>query len=356
MDNKLVGLDRFNGLLWGRLKAPGLNHLMSTISTYKGQILIVDDDPVNLGLLFEMLKAQQFIVRVANSGRLALAAINSSPPDLILLDINMPIMNGYEVCECIKADPGSHEIPVIFISASDEAIDKVRAFKAGGIDYVTKPFQIEEVLARIESQLKIAHLSHELKMQMLRYQLDPHFLFNSLNSIRTLISIDGEAAEEMVMQLSAYLRYLLSGRNRLDISIYEEIEGAQNYLAIEKIRFKSKLIVRMDVDPEAEHSLIPSSLIQPLLENAVKYGMKSHSKPLEITVSVKLKNDRILLNVSNTGKWVTPAETGSSTGLGVGLANIRQRLRQRYPGQHNFTISHDQEHVDALIEIPFTQS
>ncbi len=89
-------------------------------------------------------------------------------PDLILLDINMPNMNGYEVCQRIKQDPNCKDIPIIFISANHEAIDKVQAFKVGGIDYVTKPFQMDEVLARIATQLKIAHLSHELQMQMLR--------------------------------------------------------------------------------------------------------------------------------------------------------------------------------------------
>jgi two-component system, sensor histidine kinase and response regulator len=97
----------------------------------------------------------------------------------------MPAMSGYEVCRRIKSNPNSQEIPIIFLSASDDAINKVEAFEVGGADYVTKPFQITEVVARLEAHLKVMRLSKELQMQMLRYQLNPHFLFNALLSVRT---------------------------------------------------------------------------------------------------------------------------------------------------------------------------
>ncbi|HND18949.1 MAG TPA: hybrid sensor histidine kinase/response regulator [Acidobacteriota bacterium] len=125
-------------------------------------ILVVDDNPTNLDLLSGLLQDHQFHVRAATSGRLALTVARTFKPALILLDINMPQMNGFEVCTQLKADPATCDIPVIFISALDETIDKVRAFEVGGVDYVTKPFQIEEVLARVNSQLRIARLQHEL--------------------------------------------------------------------------------------------------------------------------------------------------------------------------------------------------
>ncbi|HMZ80565.1 MAG TPA: hybrid sensor histidine kinase/response regulator, partial [Acidobacteriota bacterium] len=125
-------------------------------------ILVVDDNPTNLDLLSGLLQDHQFHVRAATSGRLALTVARTFKPALILLDINMPQMNGFEVCTQLKADPATCDIPVIFISALDETMDKVRAFEVGGVDYVTKPFQIEEVLARVNSQLRIARLQHEL--------------------------------------------------------------------------------------------------------------------------------------------------------------------------------------------------
>jgi eukaryotic-like serine/threonine-protein kinase len=129
----------------------------------KGDILIVDDNPVNLNVLSGMLGEQDFRVRVATGGRRALMAARTCAPDLIMLDINMPDMDGYEVCRQLKADEATRDVPVIFISALDETMDKVRAFESGGADYVTKPFQFGEVLARIENQLKISRLQKVLE-------------------------------------------------------------------------------------------------------------------------------------------------------------------------------------------------
>jgi putative two-component system response regulator len=127
-------------------------------------ILIVDDTPANLELLAGMLRQKQYRVRPALSGKLALqAALNDRSPDLILLDINMPEMDGYEVCRQLKADRRSADVPVIFISALNETVDKIEAFSAGGVDYVTKPFQFEEVNARVETHLKLHRLQAALE-------------------------------------------------------------------------------------------------------------------------------------------------------------------------------------------------
>ena len=119
----------------------------------KGNILIVDDTPENLHLLSSTLTERGYQVRGVIDGAMALRVVRSAPPDLILLDIQMPGMNGYEVCEQLKAAEQTREIPVIFLSILDETWDKVQAFKVGGADYITKPFQTEEVLARIENQV-----------------------------------------------------------------------------------------------------------------------------------------------------------------------------------------------------------
>ncbi len=126
-------------------------------------ILVVDDTPANLQVLAGMLKERGYKVRPAPSGKLALLAARRDPPDLILLDINMPEMNGYEVCEHLKADENLKSIPVIFISALTEPLDKVKAFALGGVDYLTKPFQMEELHARVETHLKIRSLQIELE-------------------------------------------------------------------------------------------------------------------------------------------------------------------------------------------------
>ena len=130
----------------------------------KGDILVVDDTPANLRLLSQMLAEQGYHVRPVPSGPLALMAVQAEPPDIILLDIRMPGMNGYEVCEFLKADPQTRDIPVIFISALDTIQDKVRAFTMGGEDYVTKPFHVEEVLARVGTHLALRKLQQQLQI------------------------------------------------------------------------------------------------------------------------------------------------------------------------------------------------
>jgi DNA-binding response OmpR family regulator len=131
----------------------------------KGYILIVDDTPENLQVLSTTLSKQGYKIRCVVTGQMAIRAARSTSPDLILLDIRMPDLNGYEVCEYLKRDAQTSEIPIVFLSALDEALDKVRAFAVGGADYVTKPFQVEEVLARVEHQLTIRHLTEQLQAQ-----------------------------------------------------------------------------------------------------------------------------------------------------------------------------------------------
>lgn len=139
----------------------------TNISLNKGEILIVDDNPTNLDLLSGLLLERNYKVRAAINGKRALNTARIFHPDLIMLDITMPEMDGYEVCQELKLDDTTRHIPVIFISALDEAMDKVKAFEVGGVDYVTKPFQFEEVIARIENQLRTSRLQKELELKNL---------------------------------------------------------------------------------------------------------------------------------------------------------------------------------------------
>ncbi|WP_254566079.1 PleD family two-component system response regulator [Oscillatoria sp. HE19RPO] len=129
----------------------------------KGNILLVDDTPDNLRVLSSLLTKHGYYLRKALNGEMAITAAHALIPDLILLDINMPSMNGYEVCLALKSSETTRSIPIIFISVLDDVLDKVKAFKVGGIDYITKPFQLEEVIVRIENQLKIQRLQDQLQ-------------------------------------------------------------------------------------------------------------------------------------------------------------------------------------------------
>lgn len=143
---------------------------MTHFETQKIGILVVDDTPANLSVLTQMLSRKDYEVRVAPNGKLALQSAQSKPPQLILLDINMPGLDGYQVCEQLKANPKTSAIPIIFISALDGADNKVKAFQIGGVDYITKPFETVEVLARIDNQLRLRSLQIQLQQQNQKLQ------------------------------------------------------------------------------------------------------------------------------------------------------------------------------------------
>ena len=147
--------------------------IQNPVDSSIGNILIIDDNPENLRLLSRMLMRRGYDVRQALNGIIALRAIEIQPPDLILLDIMMPLMNGYEVCKLIKQNPETAEIPVIFLSALDDVQNKLKGFAAGAADYITKPFQFDEVLVRVQNQLslkfarkKILELNTELEARV----------------------------------------------------------------------------------------------------------------------------------------------------------------------------------------------
>ncbi|NEP13370.1 MAG: MEKHLA domain-containing protein [Symploca sp. SIO2C1] len=169
----------------------------------KGNILVVDDTPANLNLLTSMLSEQGYKVRLAPNGRLALRSVQSSAPEVILLDILMPEMDGYQVCEQLKANPETQDIPIIFLSALYEVSDKVKAFKVGGVDYITKPFQVEEVLTRVENQLKIGRLKKQLTQQnsLLRHH---NRVLTELASNQVLHQGDLPAALAKITQTTAH--------------------------------------------------------------------------------------------------------------------------------------------------------
>lgn len=148
----------------------------TSANAYKGTILIADNTPDDLHILSASLDAFGYKTHCVTSGEMALVSVESCPPDLILLDIQIPVLDGYEVCQRLKSNPKTQDIPIIFLSALDNVLDKVKAFEIGGVDYVTKPFQPDEILARIASQLTIHRLQNQLvsQNQALQQEIESH--------------------------------------------------------------------------------------------------------------------------------------------------------------------------------------
>jgi DNA-binding response OmpR family regulator len=170
------------------------------LETCKGNILIVDDLPENLHFLTELLTKQGYKVRCVTNGSMALRTVRNHPPDAIFLDIKMPDMDGYQVCEALKSDENTSEIPIIFLSALDQVFDKVKAFKVGGVDYISKPFEPEEVLVRLETHLTIGRQKCQLKEAIERHQQTAEIAYQSRTILANLLnsSLDGIAAVQAV--------------------------------------------------------------------------------------------------------------------------------------------------------------
>ena len=229
--------------------------------------------------------------------------------------------------------------------------------------YATNFFlQIEEQsdqMLRLESQAASAQLA------MLRYQLNPHFLFNTLNSISTLVLLkQTEPANAMLSRLSSFLRYTLINEPTGRVTVAQEVETLKLYLDIERMRFEERLRTIFHIDPASSGALLPSLLLQPLVENAIKYAVTPQESGAEITISTQVLGPNLRITVSDTGPGVQDEGEQRLTGVGydgreqvstgVGLANIRDRLAQAYGDAHRFeTLAPPEGGFAVNIELPF---
>jgi two-component system LytT family sensor kinase len=214
-----------------------------------------------------------------------------------------------------------------------------------GIKY-WKAWQIER-----ERTLEAQSLAHQAQLEMLRYQLNPHFLFNALNSIRASIDEDSLRAKRMITEFSEFLRYSLLNGNSSSIPLREEIEALRNYLAIEKIRFEEKLHVTFDIEQAAEEYRLPGFLIHPLVENAIKHGMTNNSSPLELCLKARANNGSLYVEVANTGHLSDSEPDKNANSTKIGLKNVQKRLAQLYPERSRFRVFEDNGWIRAVIEI-----
>jgi two-component system LytT family sensor kinase len=210
------------------------------------------------------------------------------------------------------------------------------------------------------------YLTVEEQIAMLRYQLNPHFLFNTLNSISTLVLLkQTEPANAMLSRLSSFLRYTLVNKPSVRVTVAQEVETLKLYLGIELMRFEERLRTTFDIAPETEPGLLPSLLLQPLVENAIKYAVSPQETGAEITISTQLVGSTLRIVVSDTGPGLQTSTTdnrlsgmtydgGEPASTGVGLTNIRDRLSQAYGEDHRFeTIEPPEGGFAVVIEIPF---
>lgn len=300
-------------------------------------ILVVDDTPANLQLLVGMLKEHSFKVRPVPNGELAIRAAHANPPDLILLDITMPGMDGYEVIRRLKTHPATSEIPVLFISALNETSDKVRAFQAGGVDYITKPFQFEEVEARVRTHLELRRQKIELrknyeqlrKLEQLRDDLT-HMIVHDMRSplLGLQLTVDllgmsepaqaSENADTLATAREAVAALIEMVNQMLDVSRLEsghiELHKTACDLAALIQRTADSYRVQAGTRTLSVQTTGPVStdldedLIKRVLANLLGNALKFTPSDGRISLSACALGDTIKIEVTDTGPGIAPED------------------------------------------------
>ena len=212
------------------------------------------------------------------------------------------------------------------------------------VSYYNKYRERQLKTTRLEAQLAMAHLD------MLKMQLQPHFLFNTLNAVSALMHRDVDAADRMISLLSDLLRFSLEKDDRHQVPLSSELEFLNRYLAIEKIRFRDRLIIDQDVEADCMSAQVPRLILQPLVENSIKHGIAMRSAAGHISIRGQRIGGRLEIQISDDG----PGLTGTAIQEGIGLANTRARLEQIYGNDHRFELRNgDTGGVVVHLEIPF---
>ncbi len=322
------------------LQEQGQQELVPPLLTEsKLDILAVDDDPVNLKVLVGILSSEPYNITTVYSAREVLDLLGTKQWDLIIADVMMPHMSGYQLTRMVRQLYSVSELPVLLLTARSQPADIYAGFLAGANDYVTKPVDALELKYRIRALISLKQSVHErLRMEAayLQAQIQPHFLFNALNSIMALGEIDTEKMQDLGDAFASYLRISFDFLNTSEqVGLSHELELVEAYLYIEQERFRGRLSVAWDIEPGITVQLPPLS-IQPLVENAVKHGILSLSKGGTVHIRIARQECSTLIEVKDNGKGMEQGQVDQLLNpilkdkRGIGVSNTHRRLIQRY--------------------------
>ncbi|HHV65536.1 MAG TPA: response regulator [Peptococcaceae bacterium] len=321
------------------LKKPDLNLPASEMAAGKPLILVVDDEPVNQRVLSNQLQKQGYAVVCSSDGMDAVEKIKKNGCfDLVVLDIMLPGKSGYEVCQLIRKEYSLVQLPVLMLTVRDSQEDIIEALKVGANDYLAKPFNKQEMLARVKTLLTLKHALGEVvssEMRFLQAQIKPHFLYNTINTIMGFCRKDPEKARELLDGLSCYLRgkFRFSETDRF-ILLQEELDLIKAYLDLESARFGERLKVKFDL-PAGLNYQIPPLILQPLVENAVRHGIYPLKEGGIIEIRAEDRKDALIIQVKDNGVGMPEDKierifNGGNKEAGIGLQNVNQRLKYYY--------------------------
>ena len=309
--------------------------------SHKGKgstVLIVDDNRLNLISMIGILKTNDYSIMAFDCAKDLYASQNElKKVDLVILDLMLPDSTGYIICEWIRKDYSVSEMPILMLTAKTAIHDIVQGFKSGANDYLAKPFDAEEFLARVKIliQMKISvekMLASELAF--LQAQIKPHFLYNAINTFITIARYDVEKAVSLMISFSQYLRKSFDFKDISQTTVLkDELDLVKSYLEIEKARFEERLEIEFDVIDQMDIR-VPIFVIQPIVENAIIHGVLPKSEGGKVTISIKIDGEQAVFNVKDNGVGI---DMGSITRQeknllknSVGLNNIDGRLRKMY--------------------------
>jgi len=306
----------------------------------KIRILAVDDDPINLRVLTHALASEPYIIGTATNGNEAIAMLDKVKWDMMIVDVMMPGMSGYELTRQVRQRFSIAELPVLLLTARSQPEDIRSGFLAGANDYLIKPMNAIELKSRIRAltdlTLAVRDRVH-MEAAWLQAQIKPHFLFNALNSIVALSEIDTDRMNKLVDAFSIYLRASFDFKNSdMLVPLSSELELVQAYLAIEKERFEERLQVDWDVKASLNLPIPPFS-IQTLVENAARHGILQRARGGTIRIRIAEYEDRAEISIEDDGVGIDETTLNSirirrsaKERTGIGLINTNQRLEQLY--------------------------
>ncbi|NQX45884.1 response regulator [Paenibacillus tritici] len=307
----------------------------------KTHILAVDDDPVNLKVLTSILSEEYHQLVTATSAQEALELLGTEPWDLLIADVMMPYMSGYELTRIVRQRFSISELPILLLTARNQPADIYTGFLSGANDYVAKPVDALELKYRVRSLTGLKQsINQSLRMEAayLQAQIQPHFLFNTLNSLLALSEFDLPKMRDLGEAFSSYLRISFDYMNSQQlVGLSHELELVESYLFIEKARFEERLQIEWDVDQGID-LLLPPLTLQPLVENAVRHGLLSRKAGGKLQIRIHRRQGHTCFEVEDNGKGMEEAQVSkllddSGPGLpsrGIGLLNTNRRLIQLY--------------------------
>ncbi|MBR7795194.1 MAG: hybrid sensor histidine kinase/response regulator [Bacillota bacterium] len=303
----------------------------------KQRIILVDDDPINLQILTKMLSSE-FYISTANSGKEALTLLHQREWDLIISDVMMPNMSGYELTRHIRKQYSISELPILLLTARNESEDIHTAFLSGANDYVIKPAESLELKSRVRAltNLRTSIKKHlQIEAAWLQAQIQPHFLFNTLNTIASLSEIDTKRMIHLLNEFGNYLQRSFDGKNtETTIPLADELDLIRSYLYIEKERFGDRINVDWDLE-ENNSLMIPPMAIQTLVENAIHHGILKRTQGGNVRIQLINHDAFFKVTIADDGigmeKWKADKILNNHLSTsGVGLANTNHRLIKAY--------------------------